>query len=70
VLDQPKEVRSGEMVHVRVVDGLAVLSFDAIAAGGGKTGDAIWVRNPSSGKNFRAVIEQKGKVVVRTAPGD
>lgn len=70
VLDAPKEVRSGESVHVKVVDGLTVLSFDAIAQGGGKTGDPIWVHNPASGKNFRAVIEQKGKVVVRTSPGD
>ena len=68
--DMPKEVRSGEMVHVRVIDGLTVLSFDAIAQGGGKPGDPVWVRNAASGKNFRAVIEQKGKVVVRTSPGD
>ncbi len=70
VLETPKEVRSGETVHVRVVDGLTVLSFDAVAQGGGKTGDPIWVHNPASGKNFRAVIEQKGKVVVRTSPGN
>ncbi|HYL77308.1 MAG TPA: flagellar basal body P-ring formation chaperone FlgA [Bryobacteraceae bacterium] len=70
VLEAPQQVRSGEPVHVKVVDGLTMLSFDAIAQGGGKTGDPIWVRNPASGKTFRAVIEQKGKVVVRTAPGD
>jgi len=66
VLETAKEVRSGDMVHVKVVDGLTVLSFDAIAQGGGKTCEPIWVHNPASGKNFRAVIEQKGKVVVRT----
>jgi flagella basal body P-ring formation protein FlgA len=69
-LDQPKEVLSGETVHVKVIDGTASLSFDAIAQGGGRTGDSVWVHNPTSGKNFRAVIENKGKVVVRPAPGE
>jgi flagella basal body P-ring formation protein FlgA len=69
-LDQPKDVRPGEMVHVQVLDGQMALSFDAVADGGGRTGDSIWVHNPASGKKFRAVIEKQGKVVVRPATGD
>jgi flagella basal body P-ring formation protein FlgA len=69
-LDHPKDVRPGEMVHVKVLDGPMALSFDAVAEGGGRTGDSIWVHNPTSGKKFRAVIEQQGRVVVRPASGD
>ena len=66
-LQQPKDVAAGELVHVQVLNGPAVLTFDAIAEGGGRTGDSIWVHNPVSGKNFRAVIEEKGRVAVRPA---
>jgi flagellar basal body P-ring formation protein FlgA len=69
-LEQPKDVAAGDLVHVRVGNGPAVLSFDAIAQGSGKTGDPIWIHNPTSGKNFRAVIEGKGRVAVQPAPGD
>jgi flagella basal body P-ring formation protein FlgA len=69
MLEDPKDVRRGEKVHVRVVDGLARLSFEGIAESAGKKGDSILVHNPSSGRNFRAVIEEKGKVVVRPSLG-
>jgi len=68
-LEEPKEVARGERVHVRVVDGLATLSFEGIAESAGKKGESILVRNPASGRNFRAVVEEKGKVVVRPSPG-
>lgn len=68
-LEEPKEVARGEKVHVRVVDGLATLSFEGIAESAGKKGESILVHNPASGHNFRAVIEEKGKVVVRPVPG-
>jgi flagella basal body P-ring formation protein FlgA len=68
-LEEPKEVARGEKVHVRVVDGLATLSFEGIAESAGKKGEIILVHNPASGRNFRAVIEEKGKVVVRPVPG-
>jgi flagella basal body P-ring formation protein FlgA len=69
VLEEPKEVARGERVHVRVVDGLATLSFEGTAESAGKKGESILVRNPASGRNFRAVVEEKGKVVVRPVPG-
>jgi len=68
-LEEPKEVARGEKVHVRVVDGLATLSFEGIAESAGKKGESILIHNPASGRNFRAVIEEKGKVIVRPVPG-
>jgi flagella basal body P-ring formation protein FlgA len=68
-LEEPKEVARGEIVHVRVVDGLATLSFEGIAESAGKKGESILVHNPASGRNFRAIVEEKGKVVVRPVPG-
>jgi len=68
-LEEPKEVARGQKVHVRVIDGLATLSFEGIAESAGKKGESILVHNPASGRNFRAVIEEKGKVVVRPSPG-
>jgi flagella basal body P-ring formation protein FlgA len=35
-LEEPKEVARGEKVHVRVIDGLATLSFEGIAGSAGK----------------------------------
>jgi flagella basal body P-ring formation protein FlgA len=68
-LEEPKEVARGEKVHVRVIDGLATLSFEGIAESAGRKGESILVHNPASGRNFRAVIEAKGKVVVRPSTG-
>jgi flagella basal body P-ring formation protein FlgA len=68
-LEEAKEVARGDKVQVRVVDGLATLSFEGIAESAGKKGEIILVHNPTSGRNFRAVIEEKGKVVVRPVPG-
>ncbi len=68
-LEEPKEVARGEKVHVRVIDGLATLSFEGIAESAGRKGESILVHNPASGRNFRAVIEEKGKVVVRPSLG-
>lgn len=69
-LEEPKDVVRGDIVRVRVIDGLATLSFDGIAASSGKKGDTILVHNSASGRNFRAVIEGKGKAVVRPTAGD
>jgi flagella basal body P-ring formation protein FlgA len=68
-LEETKEVTQGEKVHVRVIDGLATLSFEGIAQSAGKKGESIVVHNPASGRNFPAVVEEKGKVVVRPSTG-
>jgi len=68
-LDEPTDISRGDKVRVRVVDGSATLSLDAVAQSSGKKGDSILVHNPSTGKNFRAVIEEKGRVTLRSSPG-
>src|ERR1700687_1092100 len=68
-LEEPKEVARGEKIHVRVIDGLATLSFEGIAESAGKKGESILVHNPASGRIFRGVLEEEGKVVVRPSPG-
>ena len=67
-LAEPLEISRGDTVRVMVVDGSATLSLDAIAQSSGKKGESILVHNPSSGKNFRAVIEEKGKATVHSSP--
>lgn len=64
-LDEPKEVVRGDIVQVMVIDGPATLSLDGIAASSGRKGDIILVHNSASGRNFRAVVEEKGKALVR-----
>ncbi len=68
-LQEPVEISPCDTVHVMVVDGSATLSLDTVAQSSGKKGERIWVHNPSTGKNFRAVVEEKGKAAVRSTPG-
>jgi len=60
------EIRPGERVLVRVVDGSAYLSLEGTALSGGSKGASISLRNPSGGRIFRGTVEDKGVVVVRT----
>jgi flagella basal body P-ring formation protein FlgA len=69
VLAEPLDVARGETIQVVVREGEAELSFRAIAQTSGRRGDAILLRNPSNGRNFRAVVEKKGHAVVRPAAG-
>jgi len=66
-LAEPTEILLGERVHVHVVDGLATLSLEAFAQSAGSRGDVIVLRNPATGKSFRGVVEDKGKVIVRSS---
>jgi flagellar basal body P-ring formation protein FlgA len=68
-LDERKDISQGERVRVSVVDGSATLSLDAVAQSSGKKGESILLHNPSTGKNFRATVEEKGKATVRATPG-
>jgi flagella basal body P-ring formation protein FlgA len=64
------QVERGEMVQVTAVSGAAQLELEAQAEASGRQGDVISLRNPSSGKVFRARIEAKGRaIVVVGAPG-
>jgi flagella basal body P-ring formation protein FlgA len=68
-LAEPQDVHRADQVRVRVVDGQATLSLDAVAESSGSKGDAIMIRNPSTGKIFRATVEDKGLAVVRSTVG-
>jgi flagellar basal body P-ring formation protein FlgA len=67
-LQDPNEVNPGETVEVEVRSGTAVLKLEAKAVSAGRRGDTIAVRNASSGKLFRAQVEEKGRVLVQCRP--
>jgi len=64
LLDAPREIQSGDVVAVEVSSGRAKLTFDGRAEAGGRRGELILVRNPETGKAFRARVESAGKVAV------
>jgi flagella basal body P-ring formation protein FlgA len=57
---EPPEVARGDVVRVTVVQGAARLELQAMAEAEGRRGDRISLRNPSSGKRFRAKVMGKG----------
>jgi flagella basal body P-ring formation protein FlgA len=61
---KPKQVNSGAVVRVDVQDGATHLSLDGRAETGGRTGDMVTVRNPSSGKAFQARVIGEDAVLV------
>lgn len=69
MLADAPDVQNGGRVHVNVIEGPARLSLDAVAQSSGRKGDTILVHNPSSGRNFRAVITGKDEAVAPPSPG-
>jgi flagella basal body P-ring formation protein FlgA len=65
-LAPPNDVNRGDAVQVQVRGGAVRLAFTAKAESGGRNGDFVEVRNPSSNKVFRARVEGKDTVVVQT----
>ena len=65
-LESPKDIVRGETVKVEVTNGGAHLEFEARAEASGSTGDTIPVLNPLSKKCFRARVEGKGRVSVKS----
>ncbi len=63
-LDAPFDVRHGETVSVESRCGGARLVMDALAQTDGRRGQLITARNPSSGKLFKALVDDKGKASV------
>jgi len=63
-LAEPLAVKAGDDVEVEVTSGHTHLKLEARAENSGRQGDMISVRNPKSGKLFRARVESKGKVIV------
>jgi len=64
-LNRAPEVTRGDVVQVEVTAGGAHLAFEGKAESNGTTGAFILVKNPSSGKDFRARVTGKGKVSVQ-----
>jgi flagella basal body P-ring formation protein FlgA len=63
-LTAPKEVVQGERVRVEVRSGKARLLLEGQAQSAGRRGEIIPVRNPATGKVFRAKVEDRGRVLV------
>jgi len=57
-------IRRGDAVKVEVRSGRAHLSFDAVAENEAREGDMVALRNPVSGKIFRARVEGSKAVIV------
>ena len=72
-IEEPKDVQRGEKVRVEVRIGQARLLLEGQAQSAGRRGEMIPVRNPASGKVFRARVEDRGQVSVMagwSAPGE
>jgi flagella basal body P-ring formation protein FlgA len=57
LLEEPPVVRRGEAVKVEVLCGPARLQLDAVAEREGRAGEIVELRNPASGKIFRARLD-------------
>jgi flagella basal body P-ring formation protein FlgA len=64
LLEPPKDVARGDTVEVVVNGGGALIRTAGIAEEAGNRGATIVVRNATSGRKFRAHVEDKGKVSV------
>jgi flagella basal body P-ring formation protein FlgA len=67
-LAEPLQIRRGESVLVTAVSGGAQLRMEAVAENSGKQGEMISLRNPRSGKSFRARVEGKDQAFVIAGP--
>ncbi|HUS06845.1 MAG TPA: flagellar basal body P-ring formation chaperone FlgA, partial [Bryobacteraceae bacterium] len=63
------DVKRGDEVEVRVESGAATLRVHARAETSGRIGQPVMVKNPASGRNFRALVEGKGRVGVMADTG-
>jgi flagella basal body P-ring formation protein FlgA len=67
-IERPPDVARGDLVTVLVFEGAAHLSLEARAQQDGVKGASILVRNPSSGKDFRAQVTGKDQVAIGQVP--
>ena len=63
-IQEPAEIRKGQMVRVEAGQGAVHFTLEARAESNGRRGEMVVVRNPTSGKNFRARVEGPGKASV------
>ncbi len=64
LLDVPNEVERGDVVQVEVRSGAARLLLEGRAQASGRRGDAIPIRNLTTGKRFSARVADKDRVVL------
>jgi flagella basal body P-ring formation protein FlgA len=67
-LIEPLQVQRGDLVDVTAISGAAQLRMPALAETPGRQGDMISLKNPRTGKIFRARIEAKDKALVVAWP--
>jgi flagella basal body P-ring formation protein FlgA len=63
-LEDAPVVRRGDLVRVEVRSGSAVLHFDAVAESNARAGELADLRNPETGRIFRARAEVGSKAVI------
>jgi flagella basal body P-ring formation protein FlgA len=63
-IEPQPDVERGDLVTVYVFEGAAHLSLEARAQQSGAVGAMILVRNPTSGKDFRAQVTGKDQVTI------
>jgi flagella basal body P-ring formation protein FlgA len=68
-VERPPDVTRGDVVRVEVFEGAAHLVIEGNAQSSGMKGSSILVRNPASGKDFRAQVTGKGVVTIGDVPG-
>jgi flagella basal body P-ring formation protein FlgA len=64
MFETAKEVERGDLVTVVIETGAARIQTQGIAGQAGRRGEIIAVRNPKTGRPYRARIEEKGTVLV------
>jgi len=64
ILNLPPVVHRGDAIKVEVRSGQTRLVFDAIAQASAGNGEMVDLRNPDSGRIFRARVEDSGRAVV------
>ena len=70
LLEEPKEIRAGDTVRVAAQAGNARVSLDVLAISGGRKGDTVVLKNPTTHTSFRAVVDGKGHAVIHAERGD
>jgi flagella basal body P-ring formation protein FlgA len=67
-LREPFQVQRGDTVFVTAICGGAELQLEAVAENPGKQGDVISLKNPRTGRMFRARVEGKDQALVMAGP--
>lgn len=70
LLVAPREVNPGEVIEVQVQSGTTRLKLNAQAVTGGSAGDPVLLRNRTSGKQFKAIIDGKSRAVLDLEDSD